>query len=96
MVPPGFSSPEASAASIICSAMRSFTDPPGLRYSTLASTVAAMPSVTELSLTSGVLPTRSADVLCVLHRPIVSDPDRLSARPRPRPGHRATPPALPW
>ena len=43
MVPPGFSSPEASAASTICRAMRSFTDPPGLRYSTLASTVQATP-----------------------------------------------------
>ncbi len=38
MVPPGFSSPEASAASIIRSAMRSFTDPPGFRYSTFTTT----------------------------------------------------------
>ena len=38
IVPPGWSSPEASAASIIRSAIRSFTEPPGLRYSTLAST----------------------------------------------------------
>ena len=59
MTPPGFSSPDASAASTIFSAIRSFTDPPGLRYSTLASTVAAMPSVTEFSRTRGVLPTRS-------------------------------------
>ena len=59
MTPPGCSSPDSSAASTIFSAMRSFTDPPGLRYSTLASTVAAMPSVTELSLTRGVSPTRS-------------------------------------
>src|SRR5690606_38815658 len=36
--------------------------PPGLRYSTLASTVAAMPFVTELSRTSGVSPTRSSTV----------------------------------
>ena len=38
IVPPGCSSPEASAASIIRVAIRSFTEPPGLRYSTLAST----------------------------------------------------------
>ncbi|CAM5632995.1 hypothetical protein SALBM135S_05145 [Streptomyces alboniger] len=58
MVPPGFSSPLCSAASIMRSAMRSFTEPPGLKYSTLARTVAWMPAVTLLSLTSGVLPTR--------------------------------------
>ena len=49
MTPPGCSAPDASAASTIFSAMRSFTDPPGLRYSILASTVAPMPSVTEVS-----------------------------------------------
>src|SRR5690606_11538777 len=38
--------------------MRSFTEPPGLKYSTLARTVALMPLVTLLSRTSGVLPTR--------------------------------------
>src|SRR5690606_8436418 len=37
---------------------RSFTEPPGLKYSTLARTVALMPLVTLLSRTSGVLPTR--------------------------------------
>ncbi|CAM5491702.1 hypothetical protein SVIOM342S_02855 [Streptomyces violaceorubidus] len=39
-------------------AMRSFTEPPGLKYSTLARTVALIPLVTLLSRTSGVLPTR--------------------------------------
>src|SRR5690349_13298102 len=39
--------------------MRSFDEPPGLRYSTFASTVHAMPSLTLLSLTRGVFPTRS-------------------------------------
>ena len=58
MVPPGFSAPLSSAASIMRRAMRSFTEPPGLKYSTLARTVALMPLVTLLSLTSGVLPTR--------------------------------------
>ena len=42
------------------SAIRSFTLPPGLKYSTLASTVAAIPSATGPSRTSGVFPTRSA------------------------------------
>jgi hypothetical protein len=59
MVPPGPSSPSASAASIMRTAMRSFTDPPGLRYSTLASTVAVSPAVTLVSRTRGVPPTRS-------------------------------------
>ena len=40
IVPPGCSAPDFSAASTIRSAMRSFTEPPGLKYSTLASTVA--------------------------------------------------------
>ena len=38
IVPPGCSAPLFSAASIMRTAMRSFTEPPGLRYSTLAST----------------------------------------------------------
>ena len=59
MVPPGWSTPVASAASTIVRAMRSFTDPPGLRYSILASTVAGTPSVTRSSRTNGVLPMRS-------------------------------------
>src|SRR3954447_21260554 len=59
MVPPGLSRPSASAASIIRAAIRSFTDPPGFRYSTLASTRGANPLVTRPSRTSGVLPIRS-------------------------------------
>ncbi len=39
IVPPGWSSPEASAASIIRVAIRSFTEPPGLRYSIFPSTI---------------------------------------------------------
>ncbi len=62
MVPPGASLPSRSAASMIRVAMRSLDEPPGLRYSILASTVAWIPSVTELSLTSGVFPTRSRTV----------------------------------
>ena len=48
IVPPGWSSPEASAASTIRSAMRSLTDPPGLKYSTLASTAGAGAGPAEL------------------------------------------------
>src|SRR5215218_11013583 len=62
IVPPGCRAPLASAASTIRTAMRSFTDPPGLRYSSLASTSGASgprSRVTEFSRTSGVLPTRS-------------------------------------
>ena len=59
MVPPGFSSPSRSAASIILTAIRSFTEPPGFRYSTLASTSGLASPVTRVSCTSGVLPTRS-------------------------------------
>ena len=64
IVPPGWSAPEASAASTIRSAMRSLTDPPGLKYSTLASTAgpwAGPPSclVTRRSRSSGVFPTSS-------------------------------------
>ncbi len=59
IVPPGSSRPASSAASTIFTAIRSFTEPPGLKYSTLASTVAAIPSVTCDSRTSGVSPMRS-------------------------------------
>ena len=41
------------------SAMRSLDEPPGFRYSTFTAMVALMPSVTWLSLTSGVLPMSS-------------------------------------
>ena len=60
MVPPGFSSPLASAASIIATAIRSLTEPPGLKYSTLASTVPRTPSTERPILSSGVLPMRSS------------------------------------
>ena len=51
---PGSILPSASAASIIATPIRSFTEPPGLRYSTLASTLACF--VTRCNRTSGVLP----------------------------------------
>ena len=37
IVPPGLSFPSRSAASIIASPIRSFTEPPGFRYSSFAS-----------------------------------------------------------
>src|SRR5690348_9647366 len=64
MVPPGCSAPDFSAASIIREAIRSFTEPPGLRYSTFASTsgpgLAGSRSSVRSSLTSGVLPISSS------------------------------------
>src|SRR6187402_781364 len=63
MVPPGFRRPSRSAASMIRVAVRSFDEPPGLRYSTFTRMVAATPSVTLLSFTSGVLPTISITLL---------------------------------
>jgi hypothetical protein len=57
MVPPGFSRPVRSASSIIRTAMRSFSEFPGLKVSSLATTVASVtPRVIELMRTSGVLP----------------------------------------
>ena len=59
IVPPAGSSPAFSASSTMRSAIRSLTEPPGLKYSTLASTVASMPSVTLRSLIRGVSPMTS-------------------------------------
>src|SRR5687768_1467803 len=90
IVPPGFSAPLASAASTMRTAMRSFTEPPGLRYSSLASTSGASgprSRVTEVSRTSGVLPTRSiTDSAYCTKEPPRSRGGR-SARPVSRPSH---------
>src|ERR1043166_555399 len=43
-VPPGLSSPVASAASMMAIPIRSFTDPPGLTYSALPTPGAATPA----------------------------------------------------
>ena len=89
IVPPGRSAPEASAASTMRSAIRSFTDPPGLKYSTLASTAGAPPPwpsarVTARSLTSGVLPTRSiSDSWTCISHPSRAGPDHSAAPLRP-------------
>src|SRR3954454_11827101 len=59
MVPPGPSSPSRSAASIIATAGRSLTLPPGFVVSSFATIWHCNPSVTRRRRTSGVLPTRS-------------------------------------
>src|SRR4051812_37747528 len=60
IVAPGASNPWLSAASIIESAMRSFTLPPGFSDSILPSTSAEPAGTTRASRTSGVLPIRSS------------------------------------
>src|SRR5436190_10409045 len=62
IVPPGFSFPSRSAASTMVIAIRSLIEPPGLRNSSLASTVAAPSGTTCCRRTSGVLPTSSSSV----------------------------------
>ena len=61
MTAPGFSRPRCSASSSMAQAMRSFTLPAGLKYSTLASRFAFRPraAAKRCSCTSGVWPTSS-------------------------------------
>ena len=59
IVPPRRSSPSRSAASIIATATRSLIEPPGLRYSTFATTCGVSPAASRDSRTSGVRPTAS-------------------------------------
>ena len=63
IVPPGRNTPRRSASSIMRSATRSFTLPPGLRNSTLASNVTGAPSVTLDSRINGVRPMTSRTLL---------------------------------
>ena len=58
MTLPGFSAPAASASSIIPFAIRSFTEPAGLKYSSLARIRAFSPSFFSMwvSSSSGVWP----------------------------------------
>ncbi len=75
MVPPGASSPSRSASSIIRSAMRSFSEFPGLKVSSLARTVASVtPRVIALMRTSGVLP--------IVSRMLLEMPRTASTRER--------------
>src|SRR3954468_16098530 len=59
IVPPGLSRPSCSAASTIRIATRSLIEPPGLKYSTLATIAGASPAPILESRTSGVSPTVS-------------------------------------
>src|SRR5438309_4686973 len=81
MVPPGLSSPLASAASIILIAIRSLTLPPGLTYSTLATTWPAPPGTTEFSCTSGVLPMSSLTCRAMRMHPWSQARDGATTRP---------------
>ncbi len=89
MVPPGRSAPDFSAASTIRSAIRSLTEPPGLKYSTLARTAGASPPptafVTARSLTSGVFPTSSIrdSWTCIANHPLRAGSLTLSHRRAP-------------
>src|SRR6266576_1467480 len=72
IVPPGRSFPSRSAASIIRIPIRSFTDPPGLSISSLASTVGRSPRVTAWRRTSGVSPiaSRNESRTCIVEGPL--------------------------
>src|SRR5918998_6507723 len=59
IVPPGLSRPSASAASTIRIATRSLIEPPGLKYSTLATTCGVSPAAMRDRRMSGVSPTVS-------------------------------------
>src|SRR4051794_9167206 len=59
IVPPGRNRPSRSAASIIATATRSLIEPPGLRYSTLATSWDVRPAPKRDSRTSGVQPIAS-------------------------------------
>ena len=54
---PGLINPSSSAASIIATPIRSFTDPPGLKYSSFTQTSPPSPSPIRSRRTIGVLPT---------------------------------------
>src|SRR2546423_13048518 len=62
MVPPGFSRPARSPASIMRRPIRSFTLPPGFSISSLARIVGRTPRAMRCSRTRGVLPMASSDV----------------------------------
>ena len=59
VVRPGVMRPSRSAASIMLTPIRSFTEPQGLKNSSLAATSASIFPVTRLSLTRGVFPVNS-------------------------------------
>src|SRR5688572_30559856 len=79
IVPPGLSSPRRSASSIITRPMRSLTDPPGLRCSSLPRIVGRRPLLSLESRTSGVLPTRPRTFSAIFTAATLALP-RLGAR----------------
>ena len=94
MVPPGASTPVASAVRIMLSATRSFDEPPGLRHSSLTRTRPGSPRVSEWSSTTGVLPTSAVaeSRICVgvARRPrllgaVEGHHESRAGRPPPRP-----------
>src|SRR5215204_1116969 len=84
MVPPGVSWPERSARSTMASPIRSLTEPPGFRYSTLASSVGARPRPSRDSRISGVPPTTSRSEsytsMAAKHSPDGALADRVALR----------------
>src|SRR5205085_9899986 len=62
IVPPGRSFPSRSAASISGRPIRSFTEPPGFRYSSFARSVGSTSAPSLSRRTIGVAPTRSSTV----------------------------------
>ena len=86
---PGSIRPSASAASIIATPIRSFTDPAGLKYSSFATTSAPRFLPRRLSATSGVLPTTSDAWPPIRSSVVLADP-LLEAIRRKLPGTAAT------
>src|ERR1035438_10253000 len=88
MGPPGPTARAPPAPPPLPGAIRSLTEPPGLKYSTLARTAGAWPpptdDVTARSLTSGVFPTSSVrdSWTCIATTSFVE-----ALGPRPGPGH---------
>src|SRR5437867_8726342 len=87
IVPPGFSRPARSAASIMGSPMRSLTLPPGFSISNLARMVGFRPRVTLCRRTSGVLPTASRKLsITGIRRPPATTAPALLSTMRPHGG----------
>src|SRR3954451_4488142 len=96
IVPPGFSRPSRSAASIIASPIRSFTEPPGFRYSSFARIVPGTSAEIRSSRTIGVDPTRSSTLgnsRAIAAEPTSSAPDARAPCPS-RPPVVAPPPRV--
>ena len=71
-VAPALSAPRRSASSIMATAMRSLTLPPGFSDSIFASTVAPSLLGSRLSFTSGVPPTTSSTEAAIFGRSVAA------------------------